>query len=217
MTAGKDNSFRLPALVASCAATLAVLVIVFAVPSSAKALTIPPPEFKPPDISGIVKLAKLELSRNVSETRSNNVPRYRNGRGKIAPFSIGDQWCAAFATWVWQRNGYTAYQGAKLLRRSYDGTTVAVQVTDLTRWAKRKGYFSYAAMPGFLVVYGPNHIGIVDSVDRRGRAVASIEGNKSDRVSSVQIDMDQVTGYISPFRIFPALAVSRSSPRADVD
>jgi hypothetical protein len=25
-----------------------------------------------------------------------------------------------------------------------------------------------------------------------------------------------VTGYISPFRIFPAMAVSRSSPRADI-
>jgi hypothetical protein len=32
----------------------------------------------------------------------------------------------------------------------------------------------------------------------------------------VTIEMKDVTGYISPFRIFPAMAVSRSSPRADI-
>ncbi|MEX1220218.1 MAG: CHAP domain-containing protein [Solirubrobacterales bacterium] len=199
------------------AALLALLVVAFISPTSARALTLPPPDFKPPDISGIVELAESQLKKRVSENRSNNVPRYRNGKGRIAPFSIGDQWCAAFATWVWQRNGFVAYQGARLLRRSHDGTSVAVQVKDLTQWAQRNGYFSYAAMPGFLVAYGTNHIGIVSSVNRKGRALLSIEGNKSDKVSAVTIEMKDVTGYISPFRIFPSLAVSRSSPRADVD
>jgi hypothetical protein len=195
---------------------LGTLLLAFLMPSSAGALTLPPPAFKPPDISGVVELAEAELSKRVSENRSNNVPRYRNGRGRIAPFSIGDQWCAAFATWVWQRNGFDAYLGAKYLRRSHDGTSVAVQVKDLAQWARRKGHFSFAAMPGFLVLYGPHHIGIVSGVDRKGRAVVSIEGNKSDKVSAVTIEMKDVTGYISPFRIFPAMAVSRSSPRADI-
>jgi len=213
MSRTRSNNLR----ILPFAALLATLLIAFLVPSSARALTIPPPEFKPPDISGIVKLAKSQLSMRVSENRSNNVPRYRNGKGRVAPFSIGDQWCAAFATWVWDRSGFDDYLGTRYLRRSHDGTSVAIQVTDLTQWAVRSGHFSYAAMPGFLVVYGPRHIGIVSEVDRKGRAVLSIEGNKTDRVRTVRVEMEDVTGYISPFRIFPALAVSRSSPRADVD
>lgn len=198
------------------AALSATLLIAVVMPSSARALTMPPPTFSPPDISGIVKEARLQLSKQVIETRSNNVPRYRNGKGRIAPFSIRDQWCAAFATWVWNRNGFDSYLGAKYLRSSRDGTLVAIQVRDLTEWAMKNGHFSYAAMPGFLVVYGPRHIGIVTRVDRKGRAVVSIEGNKSDRLRTVKIKMEDVTGYISPFRILPARAVKRSSPLADV-
>lgn len=198
------------------AALSATLLIAVVMPSSARALTMPPPTFSPPDISGIVKEARLQLSKQVIETRGNNVPRYRNGKGRIAPFSIRDQWCAAFATWVWNRNGFDSYLGAKYLRSSRDGTLVAIQVRDLTEWAMKNGHFSYAAMPGFLVVYGPRHIGIVTRVDRKGRAVVSIEGNKSDRLRTVKIKMEDVTGYISPFRILPARAVKRSSPLADV-
>lgn len=198
------------------AALTATLLIAVVMPSSARALTMPPPTFSPPDISGIVKEARLQLSKQVIETRSNNVPRYRNGKGRIAPFSIRDQWCAAFATWVWNRNGFDSYLGAKYLRSSRDGTLVAIQVRDLTEWAMKNGHFSYAAMPGFLVVYGPRHIGIVTRVDRKGRAVVSIEGNKNDRLRTVKIKMEDVTGYISPFRILPARAVKRSSPLADV-
>ena len=198
------------------AALTATLLIAVVMPSSARALTMPPPTFSPPDISGIVKEARLQLSKQVIETRGNNVPRYRNGKGRIAPFSIRDQWCAAFATWVWNRNGFDSYLGAKYLRSSRDGTLVAIQVRDLTEWAMKNGHFSYAAMPGFLVVYGPRHIGIVTRVDRKGRAVVSIEGNKSDRLRTVKIKMEDVTGYISPFRILPARAVKRSSPLADV-
>jgi hypothetical protein len=210
----RSRSNNLSAL--AFAALIATLLVAALMPSPARALTIPPPEFNPPDISGIVKVARSQLSKRVSENRSNNVPRYRNGRGRVAPFSIGDQWCAAFATWVWKRNGFDAYKGAKYLRRSRDGTLVAIQVKDLTRWAVRNGHFSYGAMPGFLVVYGPRHIGIVSSVDRKGRAVLSIEGNKNDRVRTVRVEMEDVTGYISPFRILPAIAVKRSSARADV-
>jgi hypothetical protein len=198
------------------AALAATLMIAVVMPSSARALTMPPPTFSPPDISGIVKEARFQLSKQVVENRGNNVPRYLNGKGRIAPFSIRDQWCAAFATWVWNRNGFDSYLGAKYLRSSRDGTLVAIQVRDLTEWAMKNGHFSYAAMPGFLVVYGPRHIGVVTRVDREGRAVVSIEGNKSDRLRTVKIKMEDVTGYISPFRILPARAVKRSSPFADV-
>jgi len=155
-----------------------------------------------PNMKKIIPLAKRELSRNVAERRGNNVPRYRNGKGRIAPYSIRDQWCAAFSTWIWNRAGFKSYLGAKILWKSFDGTTVAVQVRDLTNWAKREGYFSYQAKPGYLVAYGSTHIGIVEKIDRKSKqAVGSIEGNLRDRVTRVTVPMERVTGYISPIRL----------------
>ncbi|HTU14006.1 MAG TPA: CHAP domain-containing protein [Solirubrobacterales bacterium] len=147
---------------------------------------------------GILDLARRELSRNVRERRGNNIPRYHMGRGRIAPYSIKDAWCAAFATWVWNKAGFKDYLGTSILWKAYGGKRVAVQVTDLTRWAKRTGHFSTRAQPGYLVAYGKTHIGIVEEADRKGRAVLSIEGNQADGVNEVIINMPDVTGYISP-------------------
>lgn len=194
-----------------------LVLLALSLPASASAFTMPPPEIELPDTRAVVKMARAELDKRVAERRANNVPRYRNGRGRVAPYSIRDQWCVAFTTWVWKQNGFDAYLGADYLRRSRDGTTVAIQVRDMTRWARRNGYFSYRAKPGFAVVYGKRHMGIVRRVNREGRAVVSIEGNKRNRVSRVKVPMDEVTGYISPFRVLPGQAVARSSRYADVD
>ena len=203
---------RLPSLV-----TGLFLLLTLGFTPSASALTLPPPEFKTPDTRPIVKLARAELSKRVKERRGNNVPRYRNGKGRIAPYSIGDQWCVAFTTWVWQRSGFDGYLGTKYLRTSRDRTTVAIQVKDMTSWARRNGFFSFRAMRGFAVVYGDRHMGIVRKVDRDGRAVTSIEGNKRNRVRNVRVPMDEVTGYISPFPIAAPFKVSRASKFSDVD
>ncbi|MBN8868203.1 MAG: hypothetical protein J0H98_11670 [Solirubrobacterales bacterium] len=170
-----------------------------------------------PNIAKILPLARRELSRKPAERRSNNVPRYHNGKGRIAPYSIRDQWCAAFSTWIWNRAGYKGYLGTSILWPSYDGTMVGVQVRDLTRWAKRDGYFSYRAKPGYLVAYGSTHIGIVEKIDRAsGQAVGSIEGNIGDRVQRVVVPMDRVTGYISPVQLTP-IQLEKSARYADMD
>ncbi len=164
-------------------------------------ITLPSPTTNP-KIGQIVTLAKRELSRNVYERRGDNVPRYRKGKGKIAPYSIGDQWCAAFSTWIWNKTGFRSYLGTGILWPAFDGTMVAVQVRDLTNWATRNGYFSYMAKPGYLVTYGSTHIGIVEKIDRStGQAVGSIEGNIGNRVNRIKIPMERVTGYISPIRL----------------
>lgn len=190
-------------------AWLAVFVAVAAlvIPSVAQGanrsggITLPGPTTSP-NIAKILPLAKRELSRNVAERRGNNVPRYRKGKGRIAPYSIGDQWCAAFATWIWNKTGYRSYLGTSILWPAFDGTMVAVQVKDLTDWAIENGYFSYRAKPGYLVAYGSTHIGIVEKIDRlSGKAVGSIEGNISNGVNRVAVPMNRVTGYISPVRL----------------
>lgn len=185
---------------------LAAIAVV--VPASANAatfsgggITLPGP-VSSPNIKKILPLARRELSRKVSERRGNNVPRYRNGKGKIAPYNIRDQWCAAFSTWIWNKVGFDSYLGASILWKAFDGTMVAVQVRDLTNWATENGYYSYRAVPGYLVTYGTSHIGIVEKIDRAsGQAVGSIEGNIGNRVQRITVPMDRVTGYISPVRL----------------
>lgn len=178
-------------------------------------ITLPGPSTSP-NISKILPLARRELSRNVLERRGNNIPRYRKGKGRIVPYSIGDQWCAAFATWIWNKTGFRSYLGTKILWPSFDGTLVGVQVRDLTNWATRNGHFSYRARPGYLVAYGSTHIGIVEKIDRAtGKAVGSIEGNLRNRVTRVTVPMSRVTGYISPVRLSPA-QLKKSAAYADM-
>lgn len=180
----------------------------------------PTPEPTPSPLgkrSTILSTVRLELDRDVRERRSDNVPRYHFGRGAIAPYSIGDQWCVAFGTWSWSKAGFTDYLGTSLLRRSFGGRNVAIQVRDLTKWAKRTHHWTLRATPGDLVAYGEGHVGVVIQADRTGRAVRSIEGNKNDGVRLVVIDMSEVSGYISPTVITARQRVARSSPLADVD
>jgi len=210
--------FKRNAGLAVFAATMIFLLPVGASASSRAGggITLPGPSTSP-NIAKILPLARQELSRNVVERRSNNVPRYRNGKGKIAPYSIGDQWCAAFSTWIWNHAGFKSYLGTSILWPSFDGTMVGVQVRDLTNWATKNGFFSYRAKPGYLVAYGTTHIGIVEKIDRiSGRAVGSIEGNIGDRVSRVTVPMDRVTGYISPVRLTP-IQLEKSVNYADMD
>ena len=179
----------------------------------------PPPANAEQDAvrKAIVRLANLELKKNVRERRGNNVPRYRGGKGKVAPYSIRDAWCVAFGTWVWKKAGIDAFLTTRYLRTAYGGDALAVQVNDLSIWARRNGHWTYRARPGDLIAYGTRHLGIVTSVNRKGRAVWSIEGNQSDAVTRVKIPMTEVVGYISPFRLSSAERVSRFSAAADVE
>ena len=170
-----------------------------------------------PKRSAILKTARTELARNVRERKSDNIPRYDFGKGAVAPYSIRDQWCVAFGSWTWDQAGYDDYMGTRLLRTAFGGRIVAIQVTDLAKWAKKTGHWTLRATPGDMVAYGGAHVGVVTDVDRRGRAVKSIEGNKSDGVRPVVITMSNVTGYISPTLVTAANRVARSSSLADVD
>jgi len=170
-----------------------------------------------PRRSVILKTARAELARNVRERNGDNIPRYDFGKGAVAPYSIRDQWCVAFGSWTWVQAGFDDYLGTRLLRTAFGGSLVAIQVTDLSAWARRTGHWTYRATAGDLVAYGGAHIGVVTSADRKGRAVRSIEGNKGDAVRSVVIDMARVSGYISPTRVTAAKKVARSSSLADVD
>lgn len=208
-----DRRFNLPILAFVC-----VLFSALSIPQGARSLSMtgPTPVAKP-HFKRILPIARKELRANVVEKRGNNVPRYHGGKGRVAPYSIKAFWCVAFSTWVWSRAGVTSYLGTDLLWPSHDGTSVAIQVKDMTRWAKRTGHWSYRSRPGYLIAYGKDHMGIVEEADRKGRAVQSIEGNKSDRVMRVQVPMESVGGYISPYRLTPSEFVGKASPLADIE
>lgn len=209
-----DRRLYLPFMVLVC-----VVFFALSLPDGARSLTLPgetPPQGKG-SIKQVLPIARRELRENVIEKRGNNVPRYHDGKGRIAPYSIKAFWCVAFSTWVWSQAGINSYLGTDLLWPSHDGTTVAIQVKDMTHWAKRTGRWSYRARPGYLIAYGKTHMGIVEEADRQGRAVQSIEGNKSDRVMRVQVPMESVSGYISPYRLTPDQFVGKASPLADIE
>lgn len=174
----------------------------------------------------VKQIARREVTRRVVENKGDNVPRYRNGRGKIAPYGFqrgrGGPWCAAFATWTWGRAGFDAFRSgpltrrAELLRTTFSDEIVAVQVADLRTWAKRTNRWTLYATPGDLVGYGDQHVGIVMKVDRDNRAILAIEGNKSNRVRWFPIPMTEVIDYFSPTPISVAERSTRRLMRPDV-
>ena len=174
----------------------------------------------------VKQIARREVARRVVENKGDNVPRYRNGRGKIAPYGFqrgsGGPWCAAFATWTWGRAGFDDFRSgpvarrAQLLRTTFSDEIVAVQVADLRSWAKRTNRWTLYATPGDLVGYGDEHVGIVMKVDRERRAILAIEGNKSNRVRWFPIPMTEVIDYFSPTPISVAERSTRRLMRPDV-
>ena len=192
----------------------------------------PGPEPAPVDPSAgakrkaVKQIARREVKRRVIERNGDNVPRYRNGRGKVAPYGFqrgpGGPWCAAFATWTWGRAGFDAFRSgpltrrAQLLRPTFSQEIVAVQVADLRRWAKRTNRHTVYATPGDLVGYGDRHVGIVMQVDREKRAILAIEGNLSNRVRWFRIPMAEVIDYFRPVPITAAERSTRRLMRPDV-
>ena len=144
----------------------------------------------------IVSYARAELRRGVRERGGDNVPRFSNGR--VAPYSIGDQWCVAFATAMWSKAGFRSYQSAPYVWRSQGGYRVAVSTDGMVSWARRNKKLSRTAKPGYMIVYTYGHVGLVASTNSRGQADVTIEGNKGNAVRRLKPDLSKVYAYIQP-------------------
>jgi hypothetical protein len=160
----------------------------------------PPEAFA--DIGGpirqrIVAIAEAELKKNVSETGSDNVPRYRPS-GKIAPYNIGAAWCQSFAAHVWY------WAGIKQVNKlggmvATDGLTVPSYTGAMTAAAQgNKLYGTYKTsnpLPGDMVFWSDSHVEIVTKVNG-GRVIETIGGNTSDGVNKGT--GSGATHYVSP-------------------
>jgi hypothetical protein len=138
----------------------------------------------------MVALAQAEVGQAEQPPGSNDSPRIAEYRSSTAGSGIGP-WCAYFTSWLGRQSGAP-------LGESGQGFG---SVGALAAWAQRTGRGIPASagppQPGDLVVWGSQHIGIVESVGTDG-SVHTIEGNSSDAVTrrSYGPDAAGATAYV---------------------
>ena len=139
----------------------------------------------------IVNAALPEVGVSEQPPGSNDSPRIAQYRQATAGSGVGP-WCAYFASWAARQAGVPlGDQG-----QGFGG------VSDVYAWAQKTGRAipngaDVHPQPGDLIVWGGEHIGIVQSVDPNG-TIHTIEGNSSDKVSQRTYGPDGggATGYV---------------------
>jgi hypothetical protein len=139
----------------------------------------------------IVNAALPEVGVSEQPPGSNDSPRIAQFRQATAGSGVGP-WCAYFASWA-------ARQAGVPLGDQGQGFG---SVSDVYSWAQKTGRAipngaGVHPQPGDLIVWGGEHIGIVQSVDPSG-TIHTIEGNSSDKVSQRTYGPDGggATGYV---------------------
>jgi hypothetical protein len=139
----------------------------------------------------IVNAALPEVGVSEQPPGSNDSPRIAQYRQATAGSGVGP-WCAYFASWA-------ARQAGVPLGDQGHGFG---SVSDVYSWAQKTGRAipngaGVHPQPGDLIVWGGEHIGIVQSVDPNG-TIHTIEGNSSDKVSQRTYGPDGggATGYV---------------------
>ena len=146
-----------------------------------------------PGTGGAGALAAAQSQVGVAEQPpgSNDGPQIAEFRTATAGSGVGP-WCAYFTSWA-------AAQAGVPLGEAGQGFG---SVSALYGWAQRTGRATPAGPgvqpnPGDLIVWGGEHIGIVESVDPDG-SIHTIEGNSSNAVSRRTYGPDGggATGYV---------------------
>ncbi|HET6508893.1 MAG TPA: CHAP domain-containing protein [Baekduia sp.] len=135
--------------------------------------------------------AEQEVGQAEQPPGSNDSPRIAEYRTATAGSGIGP-WCAYFVSWA-------AKQAGAPLGEAGQGFG---SVSAVASWAQRTGRWNPAAsgqppQAGDLIVWGGQHIGIVESVDADGK-IHTVEGNSSNMVTRRTHDAsgDGATGYV---------------------
>lgn len=146
----------------------------------------------------VLELARKHLKLGVGETNGNNVPIYWDAEKQKwvkAPYNIGDAWCAAFTSYVWERAGYKV---------DWTNPNYVPSIWNDARSLGLGDTNTANAQPGDLIIFDwendgtPDHIGIVESVN--GNQITTIEGNSSDKVKQNTYTMGQssLVGVVKP-------------------
>ena len=141
--------------------------------------------------SGALAAAQSQVGVSEQPPGSNDGPQIAEYRTATAGSGVGP-WCAYFTSWA-------AAQAGVPLGEAGQGFG---SVSALYGWAQRTGRATPAGPgvqpnPGDLIVWGGEHIGIVESVDADG-SIHTIEGNSSNAVSRRTYGPDGggATGYV---------------------
>ena len=141
--------------------------------------------------AGALAAAQSQVGVSEQPPGSNDGPQIAEYRTATAGSGVGP-WCAYFTSWA-------AAQAGVPLGEAGQGFG---SVSALYGWAQRTGRATPAGPgvqpnPGDLIVWGGEHIGIVESVDPDG-SIHTIEGNSSNAVSRRTYGPDGggATGYV---------------------
>lgn len=137
-----------------------------------------------------VAAARTQVGQAEFPPGSNESPRIAEYRSAVQGAVVGP-WCADFASWC-------AAQAGIPLGEDGEGFQ---SVGALWEWAKNSGRAIPASegspAPGNLIVWGSEHVGIVEAVDPDG-TIHTIEGNSSDEVAQRTYGPGEsgATGYV---------------------
>jgi hypothetical protein len=138
----------------------------------------------------MVNIAATQIGQAEQPDGSNNGPAISMYRTATAGAMAGEPWCAYFVSWV-------ARQAGTPLGDQGQGFGAVSQIWS---WAQEHGRAitngpGVVPQPGDLIVFGSEHVGIVDKVLPNGD-IQTIEGNYSNKVSQVVRSPTEATGYV---------------------
>jgi hypothetical protein len=139
--------------------------------------------------SAIVSAAESQIGQSEQPPGSNDGPAIGVYRSAVAGAQAGAPWCAYFASWA-------AAQAGTPLGDAGQGLG---SVSEITSWAASNGRLlpaSATPAPGDLILFGTEHVGIVESVNPDG-TLTTIEGNSQNAVQRVTRQPGEATGYVS--------------------
>jgi hypothetical protein len=137
-----------------------------------------------------VAAARTQIGQAEFPPGSNESPRIAEYRSAVQGAVVGP-WCADFASWC------AAQAGAPLGENGEGFQSVGA----LWGWAEGSGRAIPAGegspQPGDLIVWGSDHVGLIESVDPDG-TIHTIEGNSSDQVAQRTYGPGEsgATGYV---------------------
>lgn len=119
---------------------------------------------------------------------SNDGPRIAQYRSAVAGSYDGAPWCGYFVSYA------AAMAGAPI---GHGGTGLG-SVAQIEQWGRDTGRLlppGAPPAPGDLVLYGHDHVGIIEAVHPDG-SLTTIEGNHLEAVSRVQRAPGEATGFV---------------------
>jgi CHAP domain len=137
-----------------------------------------------------IEAARTQIGQSEMPPGSNESPRIAEYRGAVQGAVVGP-WCADFASWC-------ARQAGVPLGENGEGFQ---SVSALWSWAEASGRAVPAASgtpeAGDLIVWGGEHVGLIESVDPDG-TIHTIEGNSENEVAqrTYPPGTSGATGYV---------------------